>query len=98
MGLSPSVVRAVIANFPTAKNLPKLRGSCTLDHVGRFTGGTSMSFDRGAAGSERWFPLMDRPRWKRRLFDRTGQGRSGAARALGSGTPRAADLARPAAP
>ena len=68
MGLSPSVVRAVIANFPTAKNLPKLRGPCTLDHVGRFTGGTSMSFDRGAAGSERWFPLMDRPRWKRRLI------------------------------
>ena len=27
-----------------------------------------MSFDRGAAGSERWFPLMDRPRWKRRLI------------------------------
>ena len=68
MGLSPSVVRAVIANFPTAKNLPELRGSFTLDHVGRFTGGASMSFDRGAAGSERWFPLMDRPQWKRRLI------------------------------
>ncbi len=25
-----------------------------------------MILDRGAAGSERWFPLMDRPRWKRR--------------------------------
>ena len=68
MGLSPSVVRAVIANSPTAKNLPELRGPYTLDHVGRLTGGTSMSFDRGAAGSERWFPLMVRPRWKRRLI------------------------------
>src|SRR5271166_4977865 len=68
MGLSPSLFGAVIANSPTAKNLPKLRGPCTLDHVGRFTGGTSMSFDRGAAGSERWLPLMDRPRWKRRLI------------------------------
>src|SRR5271157_5468039 len=40
----------------------------------------------------------DGPTSMETAFDRAGQGRGGADRALGSGTPRAADLARPAAP
>jgi hypothetical protein len=37
-------------------------GSC------RLAGGASMPLGCSAAGSDRWFPLMDRPRWKRRLI------------------------------
>ena len=59
---------APIPNRGLAGNLPDSRWPGTLKRVGPLTGGDSTMPGRGGSGSERWFPLMDRPRWKRPLI------------------------------
>ena len=48
-------------------NLPDFRWPGTLKCVGPLSGGGSATPCLGGSGSERWFPLMERTRWKRPL-------------------------------